>query len=67
VSKGHVPEENLWRYRILMNISRQFDSLANSIGAGDTDDMRTCYRLANKYRELSQQLRVDLPEEKYND
>lgn len=58
--KGHVPEENLFRYRNLMRLSRQFKSLGDTIGPNDMADSTICWRLARKYRDKAQELRVDL-------
>ena len=61
--KGHVPEENLFRYRRLMNLSRQLKSLGDTIGANDMADSTLLWRLAKKYNDKAQELRVDIPEE----
>jgi hypothetical protein len=60
--KGHVPEENLFKYRVLMNLSRRFKSLGDTIGANDMADSTVCWRLAKKYRDKEQELRADIPE-----
>lgn len=54
----HVPEENLFKYRNLMNLSRRFKSLGDTIGANDMQDSTTCWRLAKKYEDKAQELRV---------
>jgi hypothetical protein len=59
--KGHVPEENLFRYRNLMRISRQLKSLGDTIGPNDMTDSTILWRMAKKYRDKAQELRVDIP------
>lgn len=59
--KGHVPEENLPRYRRLMGLSRQLKSLGDTIGPNDMADSTTLWRMAGKYRDKAQELRADLP------
>lgn len=61
VATGHVPDFQLARYRSLMNMSRQFKSLGDTIGANDMADSTICWRLAKKYQDKAQQLRADLP------
>lgn len=55
---GHVPEENLDRYRRLMNLSRRFKSLGDTIGANDPGDSTACWRMADKYKRKAGALRV---------
>lgn len=59
--KGHVPEENLFKYRNLMNLSRRFKSLGDTIGLNDMQDSTVCWRLAKKYENKAQELRADIP------
>jgi len=54
----HVPEENLFKYRNLMGLSRRFKSLGDTIGPNDMADSTICWRLAKKYRDKAQELRV---------
>lgn len=61
MTKGHVPEENLFRYRRLMNLSRQLKSLGDTIGANDMADSTVLWRMARKYNDKAQELRVDIP------
>ena len=63
VPTGHVPDFQLAKYRSLMNMSRQFKSLGDTIGANDMEDSTTCWRLANKYRKKAQEYRADIPRE----
>lgn len=62
MTKGHVPEENLFRYRNLMRISRSLKSLGDTIGANDPSDSTVLWRMAKKYNDKAQELRVDIPE-----
>jgi hypothetical protein len=61
--KGHVPEENLFRYRNLMRISRNLKSLGDTIGPNDMTDSTILWRMAKKYRDKAQELRADIPRE----
>ena len=63
MSKGHVPEENLFRYRNKMRLSRQLKSLGDTIGANDMADSTILWRMAKKYRDQAQELRAELPRE----
>jgi hypothetical protein len=62
MTKGHVPEENLFRYRALMRISRGFKHLGDTIGPNDMEDSTICWRLARKYSNKAMELRADIPE-----
>lgn len=59
--KGHVPEENLFRYRVKMRLARQLKSLGDTIGPNDMNDSTVLWRMAKKYRDQAQELRVDIP------
>lgn len=59
-AKGHVPNENLPRYRRLVHLARQLESAGNAIGPNDTADSTILWRMAAKYRNKAQELRVDL-------
>ena len=61
MTKGHVPEENLFRYRMIMALSRQLESLGNRIGPNNMEDSTILWRMAKKYRDKAQELRVDIP------
>ena len=60
--KGHVPEENLFRYRSLIRLSHSFKSLGDTIGPNDMADSTICWRLAKKYQDKAQELRADIAE-----
>lgn len=58
---GHVPEENLFRYRSKMRLARQLKSLGDTIGPNDMADSTILWRMAKKYRDQAQELRADIP------
>ena len=59
--KGHVPEENLDRYRALARHARQLDTMGDTLsGKGEYADANTLYGLSQKYWGLANALRVDL-------
>ena len=59
--KGHVPEENLDRYRSLARIARQLDTLGDVLnGKGEYGDGRDMWLLSQKYWGRANALRVDL-------
>lgn len=60
--KGHVPEENLSRYRNRRGIAFACESLAGRMsGVGEYADANNLYRYAAKYRGLANELRADMP------
>ena len=61
--KGHVPEENLLRYRGLARLAKQLKSLGDTIGPNDMEDSTILWRMAKKYRDKANELRVDIPRE----
>lgn len=58
---GHVPQENLFRYRNKMRLARQLKSLGDTIGPNDMEDSTILWRMAKKYRDQAQELRADIP------
>lgn len=59
--KGHVPEENLDRYRSYARTARQLDTLGNALkDRGEHMDAGTIWGLAHKYWGMANALRVDL-------
>ena len=56
--KGHVPEENLDRYRLFARYARQLDTLADKLAF--TEDAPHLFALAAKYWGKANALRVDL-------
>lgn len=63
--KGHVPEENLRRYRSIRDLSYLLDKMgAVASGMGEYDDANTLWALAGKYKDKANELRADLPEPK---
>lgn len=65
MSKGHVPEENLARYRRLRDLSHLLERMGNQLsGMGEYDDANKLYAVSAKYRDRANELRADLPEQK---
>ena len=59
--KGHVPEENLDRYRALARHARQLVTAGYACAnRGEYDDANTLAVLAQKYWGMANELRVDL-------
>jgi len=59
--KGHVPEENLDRYRSYARTARQLDSLSNTVCAhGEYDEANRLLGLSQKFWGKANALRVDL-------
>lgn len=62
--KGHVPEENLPRYRRLKQVAEKFGSLGSQLsGIGQYGDANLAWQLEAKYQAIANQLRADLPED----
>ena len=62
--KGHVPEENLERYRHFARIARQLDSLGSTVsGHGEYDEANRLWALSIKYWGKANALRVDIPQQ----
>jgi hypothetical protein len=60
--KGHVPEENLARYRRLRELGFLFSRLGNMVsGLGEYDDANKIWAMGGKYSRMANDLRVDLP------
>jgi hypothetical protein len=63
-AKGHVPEENLWRYRRLKSIAEALGSLGGRVsGYGEYADANLLWAMEKKYHDKAQELRVDIPRE----
>ena len=59
--KGHVPEENLDRYRTRAGIARLLSRLGNMVsGIGEYEDANRLWAMAGKYKRMANELRVDL-------
>jgi hypothetical protein len=58
----HVPEENLFKYRVLMGISRNLESLGSTVsgmnGEEGMKDSTLLWAMAKRYRDRAQTLRV---------
>lgn len=66
-AKGHVPEENLDRYRRILRIANQVGSLGGQVsGMGEYGDANLLWGLERKYHDKANELRVDLPRKEEN-
>lgn len=60
--KGHVPEENLARYRRIRELSHLMSSMGSMVsGMGEYDDANKLWAMAGKYTRMANELRVDVP------
>lgn len=61
--KGHVPEENLARYRRIRELSHLMSRMGNMVsGLGEHEDANKLWALGGKYKRMANELRADLPE-----
>lgn len=61
--KGHVPEVYLPRYRRIRGLAQLMDTMGGTVsGLGQYDDANTLWALSSKYKQLANELRVDVPE-----
>ena len=61
--KGHVPEENLARYRRIRELSHLMSRMGNMVsGLGEYEDANKLWAMGGKYKRLANKLRADLPE-----
>ena len=61
--KGHVPEENLARYRQRAAVVAYLTRLGGMVSnIGEYADANTLWAMASKYREMANELRADLPD-----
>jgi hypothetical protein len=61
--KGHVPEENLPRYRRLADLAYLLQRMGGTVsGLGEYGDANTLWALASKYKDKANELRADLPQ-----
>lgn len=59
--KGHVPEENLPRYRALASIARRFNGLGNDLSnLGEYEQANVAWIKSGVYWRKANELRVDL-------
>lgn len=59
--KGHVPEDNLPKYRALARHARQLTTAGNGCAnKGEYEDAETLWKLSDKYWGMANALRVDL-------
>lgn len=62
--KGHVPEENLARYRRIRELAHLMSSMGSMVsGIGEYEDANRLWAMGGKYKRMANELRVDLPEE----
>lgn len=62
--KGHVPEENLFRYRRLAGLTHELHRIGSNLSnMGEHRDANLIWALEAKYREKANELRVDIPEQ----
>jgi len=61
--KGHVPEENLPRYRRLAELAFLMNRMGGMVsGLGEYGDANKLWAMGGKYRAMANELRADLPE-----
>lgn len=61
--KGHVPAENLARYRRIRELSHLMSRMGDMVsGLKEYDDANTLWALGGKYKRMANELRADLPE-----
>lgn len=66
--KGHVPEENLPRYRYLRKIAQNLGSLGGQVsGQGEYADANVLWAMEAKYGRMANELRADIPREEDNE
>ena len=58
--KGHVPEENLPRYRRIRELSHLMSRMGNMVsGLGEYGDANTLWALGGKYKRMANELRTE--------
>jgi hypothetical protein len=61
--KGHVPVENLDRYRRRAELAFLMQRMGGMVsGLGEYADANTLWAMAGKYKRMANELRADLPE-----
>lgn len=66
--KGHVPEENLARYRRLRELAHLISRMGNMVSnLGEHGDANTLWALGGKYKRMANELRVDISREEDNE
>lgn len=62
--KGHVPEEDLARYRRYRELAHLMSRMGNMVsGLGQSADATVLWGMAGKYKRLANDLRVELPDQ----
>jgi len=60
--KGHVPEENIARYRRFRELSHLMSRMGNMVSnLGEYADANTLWAMGGKYKRMANELRADLP------
>ncbi len=61
--KGHVPEENLERYRRIAGVAHLLSRMGNMVSnMGEHGDANRLWEMGGKYKRMANELRVDIPE-----
>lgn len=61
MTKGHVPESSLFKYRTLRTLAYKLESAAGQCsGYGDFEEANILFAMAKKYRDRAMEMRVDL-------
>lgn len=62
--KGHVPEENLAKYRRLRELAHLISRMGNmTSNLGEHGDANVLWAMGGKYKRMANNLRVTLPPE----
>ena len=60
--KGHVPDENLSRYRRLAELAFLMQRMGGMVSnLGEREDANKLWDMAGKYKRTANELRADLP------
>jgi len=63
MNKGHVPDENLARYRRLRELSHLMSRMGNmTSNLGEYTDANLLWAMGGRYKRMANNLRADLPE-----
>lgn len=64
MTKGHVPDVNLVKYRSLKTLADKLDSAAGQVsGYGDFEEANILFAMASKYRRKANELREEINRE----
>lgn len=60
--KGHVPEDNLARYRRYRELAHLMSRMGNMVsGLNEPEDANALWAMGGKYKRMANELRADLP------